>query len=173
MSANIINKIAGLKKSASTFRTNVQEIGLLALAHAKDHGDASLLSRLFDAVGAGSNRSSLKAWLFNAAPLSEKDAKGAKDAFSVNGKDKVFGLKKDRSEDDWNMDYANATNWWEAKSENLNLSPVNMLKLLTKAAMAQDNLKEGQEITDEDLIAFLMTNNKIADAVASKKAKAA
>jgi hypothetical protein len=173
MSANIINKIAGLKKSATTFRANVQEIGLLALAHAKDHGDASLLSRLFDAVGAGANRSSLKAWLFNAAPLSEKDAKGAKDAFSVNGKDKVFGLKKDRTDADWDMEYATKTMWWDAKAENLNLSPIDILKVLTKAAMAQDIAQEGQEIRNEDLIAFLMTNNKIADAVASKKAKAA
>lgn len=55
-------KIAGIRKSATTIRDNVQIVVIETAAHAYVHGDVSLFDELFDATS-GLNRKSMAKWI--------------------------------------------------------------------------------------------------------------
>lgn len=59
----IKNKLTSIKKNQAKFIQDVQEILISHVAHASQHGDVSMATRLFEAMGNGARKQAIVSWL--------------------------------------------------------------------------------------------------------------
>ena len=151
-------KVSGIKKSATTIRDNVQVVLVNASAHAYEHGDVTVFTKLFDAT-TGLSKERIVKWVhdYGFARL-QKDG-----TFRVN--------KKMRTESDFYdgeevVKYLteNAPKWYdnEKSAEQIlkELDVTSRIASLTKAITKAE--EKGQKINSEDAdVALRILQDKI------------
>ena len=151
-------KVSGIKKSATTIRDNVQVVLVNASAHAYEHGDVTVFTKLFDAT-TGLSKERIVKWVhdYGFARL-QKDG-----TFRVN--------KKMRTESDFSngeevVKYLteNAPKWYdnEKSAEQIlkELDVTSRIASLTKAITKAE--EKGQKINSEDAdVALRILQEKI------------
>lgn len=108
-STKLNNLITAISKSSSKLDSVIHQALVSLLVHVRDHGDTTLLERLFTAVPKGSRIASYFAWCEKYAPLKVKRTK------------EEFGqvtVKKGRSPEDFNILEAMAVAPWNLPEHN-------------------------------------------------------
>lgn len=154
----INKKIAGVKKSATTIRDNVQVILCNASAHAYEHGDVTSFTKLFNAT-TGLNKKNMVKWVHE-------------NGFARLQKDGTFKLnKKMRNETQFDNGEAvvaylttEAKKWYENEdSADQILKALDVTGRITALAKAIDKAVEnGQEVKSEDVqVALRILESKV------------
>ena len=151
-------KVSGIKKSATTIRDNVQVVLVNASAHAYEHGDVTVFTKLFDAT-TGLSKERIVKWVhdYGFARL-QKDG-----TFRVN--------KKMRTESDFSngeevVKYLteNAPKWYDnEKSAEQILKELDVTSRIASLTKAIANAEEkGQKIkSDEADVALRILKDKL------------
>ena len=83
----------------------IHETGIQCMLHAREHGDVTLATRLVDAMPRSGRRKALIRWFTDHTPMKYSEKKQA------------FGLKKKAGDDDFQIEAANATPFWDYSKE--------------------------------------------------------
>jgi len=101
--SELSHKIAAIKRSK--IDEMIHQAAISSLHHAKDSGDITFMTKLFEVMPKSSRRMGLKKWAMDNAPL------------TFDADKQTFGLKKKRSDGDWNLREADEKPFWKHSVE--------------------------------------------------------
>lgn len=121
MSLAQMNKgIDNIAKRAAKLDTDVQHVGVSAIAHVIKCGDIGPINRLYKALGKGARHSALAAWLMAFAPVKPNDG--------PDRKEQPWSFAKGK---EGNLERAIAEPWFEFKPEPEPLEMFNLTAALS------------------------------------------
>lgn len=107
--ATLEARIVEAVKSRSHMQAEEHELLFQAVMHAKEHGDTTFIAKMINDMPNGSRVEAMAEWVKAHFPIegrTDKNDKGEK-LKNIHGRAKlVFKLKKDRKPDDWKMEKA-------------------------------------------------------------------
>lgn len=146
--AKLNEAISSIASRGKRLDADIHRAGVSCLFHIREHGDVTLLARLIEALPKSGRRKAFNHWAESHAPI-EIDDKGAKGV--------VVQLKKDRKPEDFKMEDAAGTPFWDFTQERAPV-PVTLeaiLKMvenkLTKA-VEQGNATDAQASVLQDAV---------------------
>lgn len=147
---DIQKRITSIRNRGAKIDRDIHETAVLTIEHARDHGDITLATKLVNAMPKSSRRKALIAWYGAFAPV------------TFQSKNEAFKLKKKRSQEDFLVDEANETPFWDYTKER-NPQPYTAEKAINafinglKKAHQQGNLTESQNAIQRRLEERLAT----------------
>ena len=106
--SDISKAIGSILRRGKNLDRDIWQTAVNAVAHAQQHGDCSLLGRLYQAMPKGSRRQTLAAWVSAATNIEINNQGKAR----LNKDDDRFP-----SPEDWNMEYLLSVAWYDHKTE--------------------------------------------------------
>jgi len=139
--------IASIAKRGRTLDKDIHTVASYGIAHARDHGDLTILNKLYVAMPKSGRREGLKAWVREFAPVKwNKD----KEQFAM--------VSKKNLPENWKVEEAHATPFWEFEgSREVAAADITVERLMNSFAnrfkkyVAQQKAK-GQPIPSQDNI---------------------
>lgn len=141
--ASVSKSIASIAKRSKQLTSDIHNVGVQCLAHAREHGDITLIDRLYKALGSANAPEAFKAWVKEYSPITWNGDGEVKLIPSTNKMFKPFDL-----------DGANANPYWnKIEVKKTPLTYAAMLKVLQgmekRVIKAQEDglIAEGEDFT--------------------------
>lgn len=141
--ASVSKSIASIAKRSKQLTSDIHNVGVQCLAHAREHGDITLIDRLYKALGSANAPEAFKAWVKEYSPVTWNGDGEVKLIPSTNKMFKPFDL-----------DGANSNPYWnKIEVKKTPLTYAAMLKVLQgmekRVIKAQEDglIAEGEDVT--------------------------